>query len=87
MCEIHDLVIYLVKFSIMSKPSELCSDHFPSQLHRPGGINKDLTVWLDGGRPSPKYIFKKNMSSTNSKIDQLQKNFANVNEPLLVKAS
>jgi hypothetical protein len=40
------------------------SYHFASQ----GGINKDPTVWLDGARPPPKYIFKNNMSSTNSKI-------------------
>ncbi len=61
----------MIKFSIMSKPSELCSDHFPANFTGQGGINKDITVWLDGGRPSLKYIFKNSMRSTNSKIDQL----------------
>ncbi len=29
----------------------------------------DPTLWLDGARPPPKYIWKNSMSSTNSKID------------------
>ncbi len=32
------------------------------------GIHKDYTTWLDGARPSPKYVLKNNMSLTNSKI-------------------
>ncbi len=31
-------------------------------------INKDLTVWLDGARPPPEYIFKNNISSMDSLI-------------------
>jgi hypothetical protein len=27
---------------------EYCSDHFPRQLCRPGDLNNDPTVWLDG---------------------------------------
>ncbi len=46
------------------------TDHFPGWLHWPGAINKDPPVWLDGSRSPPKYIFKNNMSSTNSKIQQ-----------------
>jgi len=38
---------------------ELGSDHFHNCLHQPGGINRDPTVWLDGARPHPKYVFKK----------------------------
>jgi hypothetical protein len=34
----------LVKFFSLSIPLELCSDHFPSLLCRPEGINKDPTV-------------------------------------------
>jgi hypothetical protein len=47
---------------------ELCSDHFPSWLHQPEGINKDPTVWLDGARPPPKYVFKNNVILANSKF-------------------
>ncbi len=57
----------LIKFLSLSNPLELCSHPFPSRLCRPGGINEDPTIWLDGTRPSPKYIFKNNMSLTNSK--------------------
>jgi hypothetical protein len=38
----------LAKFLILSNPLELRSDHFSSGLHRPGGINDDITVCLDG---------------------------------------
>ncbi len=55
----------LAKFLILSNPMELGSNHFPSW---PEGINKDPTVWPDGARLPPKYIFKNNMSMTNSKI-------------------
>jgi hypothetical protein len=60
----------LVRVSSLSNLLDLCSDHFPGWLCWPGGINKDLTVWLDGARrrPAPKYIYKNNMSLTNSKI-------------------
>ncbi len=34
------------------------------------GISMDSTAWLDRARPPPKYIFKNNMNSTNSKIRQ-----------------
>ncbi len=37
-------------------------------LCQSGGINKDTTVWLDGARPPPTYIFKNTLSLTNSKI-------------------
>jgi hypothetical protein len=57
----------LVKFLSLSNSLELCSDHFPSWLCRPGGINKDPTVWPDGARPSL-YIFKNNFSWTNLQI-------------------
>jgi hypothetical protein len=33
-----------VKFSSLSNPIELCSDHFPSQLCQLGYINEDPTV-------------------------------------------
>ncbi len=29
------------------------------RLFFPGGINKDPTVWLDGARTPPTYVFKK----------------------------
>ncbi len=32
------------------------------------GITKDPTVWLDGARSPPKYVFKNNMSLENLKI-------------------
>jgi hypothetical protein len=41
----------LVKFLSLSNPLELCSHHFSSRLHRPVGIIKDPTVWLDGAIP------------------------------------
>ncbi len=44
------------------------SNNLPGQLCQPWGINKDATIWLDGARPPPKYVFKNNMSLTNSKI-------------------
>ncbi len=47
----------LVKFLGLSNPLELCW---------PGGINEDPTVCLDEVRPTPKYVFKNNLSSTNS---------------------
>ncbi len=58
----------LVEFLRWSNPLELCLDHFPGQLSSPGCINKDPTVWLDGARPPPKYIFKIKMSLKNSKV-------------------
>ncbi len=58
----------LVEFSSLSNLLHLCSDHFPGQLCRPGGINKDPTIWLDGARPPPRYISKNNISLTNWKI-------------------
>jgi hypothetical protein len=59
----HRIMSYIVKFCSLSNPLELCPDHFFSW---PGGINKYSTVWLDGARPPPKYIFKNNMSLMNS---------------------
>jgi hypothetical protein len=47
---------------------ELGSDHFPSGLCQAVGIIKDPAVWLDGARPPPKYIFKKDRSTKNSNI-------------------
>ena len=44
----------------MSNSLELCPD-------QPGGSNKDPTVWLDGARPHPKYVFK------NNEFDELKK--------------
>jgi hypothetical protein len=38
-------------------------DHFPGWFYWAGDINKDPTVWLDGARPPPKYVFQNNMSS------------------------
>ncbi len=35
---------------------ELCSDHFPGQLHLPRGLSMGVTVWLDGTWLTP--IFK-----------------------------
>ncbi len=58
----------LVKFSGWSNPLDWCSDHFPCWLHWPGDINKDLTVWLDGARLPPKYVFKNAKSLMNLKI-------------------
>jgi len=58
----------LVKFLSLSNPLARWSDHFPDWLCHPGGINKNPSVWLDGVRPSPKYVFKNNISSKNSKI-------------------
>jgi hypothetical protein len=43
-----------------------------SQLWQPGDFNMDPTVGIDGARPPPKYIFKDNMSLTNSKILPVQ---------------
>jgi hypothetical protein len=57
-----------VKFLSLSNPLQLCSDHFSDRLCEPGGINMDPTLWLNGARPSPKYVFKNNMSLSNSKI-------------------
>ncbi len=34
--------------------------------------NKNPTVWLDGAGPPPKYIFKSDVSLTNSKIQPTQ---------------
>jgi hypothetical protein len=58
----------LVKFLYLSNPLKLRSDHLPSRQSRPWGINKDPTVWLDGTEPPPKYVFKNDISLTNSKI-------------------
>ncbi len=33
---------------------ELCPDHFSGWPHRPGVLNKDPTIWLDGARPPTK---------------------------------
>jgi hypothetical protein len=57
----------IVNFFSWSNPLELCSDNFSGWLWHLGGINKN-TVWLDGTRPPPKYVFKNNLSLTNSKI-------------------
>jgi hypothetical protein len=51
----------LVEFFSLSIQFDLCPDHFPGQLCRLGGINKDPTVRLDGARPPLKHIFKKRM--------------------------
>ncbi len=48
------------KVENLTQDFEVC----PPRLRWPRGINKDLTVWLNGARPLPKYIFKNNMSST-----------------------
>jgi hypothetical protein len=61
---VHKDVHELVKFLSLS---ELWSAHFPTWLCQPGGINKDLAVWLDRARPHRKYVFKNDMSLTNSK--------------------
>ncbi len=61
----------LLKFLSLSNPSDLCSDLFIAKLCRPGVINKDPTVWLNGARPHPKYVYKNKMSLTNSKFDQI----------------
>ncbi len=37
----------------------LRSFSWPAKLAR--GINKDPTVWVDGARPHPDYIFKNNI--------------------------
>ncbi len=58
----------LVKFFCLSNPLELRSDHFPAGLCRSWGIKKDPTIWLDGARPPPKYVFKNFMCLANSKI-------------------
>jgi len=57
----------LVKFLSLSHPFELRSDHFPSHLHLPEGINEDPSVWLDEDRTPAKYMFKNNTSWMNSK--------------------
>ncbi len=59
------LMFDLVEFSSLSNPFELCSDHFPGSHWKPGGINKDPTVWLEGAIPPPKYVFTNNISSMN----------------------
>ncbi len=41
---------------------------FPAGFTCQGGIIKDSTVWLNGARQSPNYVFKNNISLTNSKI-------------------
>jgi hypothetical protein len=64
----------LVKVTSLSNPLEICSNHFPSWLSRQGCINKDPTLWLDWARPSPNDVLKNNMSSMNSKFDQLRPN-------------
>jgi hypothetical protein len=51
-------IVQNVKFSSLSNPLELCSDHFIGQRCQPGGINKDPTIWIDGARLPLKYIFK-----------------------------
>ncbi len=43
------LMFQLVKFLSLSNPLELCLDYFSSQLYQHGNINKDPTVWLNGG--------------------------------------
>ncbi len=55
----------LVEFSSLSNPFELGSDNFPSSHGKPGGINKEPTVWLEGAIPPPMYAFKNNISSMN----------------------
>jgi hypothetical protein len=66
-----------VKFLTLSNPLEQGSDHFCCRLCLPGSINKDPTVWLDGARPPSKYIFKNNLSLTNSKICATQTTIKN----------
>ncbi len=61
-----------VKFFSLSNPLELRPDHFPGWICKPGGINEDPTVWINGVRPPPKYVFKNNASSINSKIQPTQ---------------
>ncbi len=46
------------------------------------GINKDLTVWLDGARLPHKYVFKNNMSSMSSKIDLLRPYYVSIRDTL-----
>jgi hypothetical protein len=58
----------LAKFLSLANPSELCSDHFPGWLKQPRGINKDPTIRLDEARSLPKYVFKNNVSATNTEI-------------------
>ncbi len=59
-------MLALIKFLSLSNPSQPCSVHFPSCLCRQRGTNKDPSVWLDGARPLPKYIYINNIISTNS---------------------
>ncbi len=58
----------LFKFSSLSNPLKLRWDHLPSRQSRPWGNNKDPTVWLDGARPPPRYVFRNDMILRNSKI-------------------
>jgi hypothetical protein len=46
---ISELVIFLSLWNAL----ELCSDYIPVQFHRPWGITKDNTVWLNAARPPP----------------------------------
>jgi len=64
----------LVKFLSLSNPLGLCSDHFSGQ---PEGINKDPTVWLDGAKPTLRYVFQNNFYE----FDKLE-NFIN-SDPML----
>ncbi len=58
-----------VKFSSWLNPLEQCSDHFfLAVFASQWGINEDPTVWLDGARSRPKYVFKNNMNLTTLKI-------------------
>jgi hypothetical protein len=58
----------LVNFSSLSNRLELSSDHFSDWLCWPFSIKKDPPVSLDGAKLLLKFIFKNNVSVTNSKI-------------------
>jgi hypothetical protein len=55
-------ILKFVKF-IGAMPRSFSQPALPA-----GGINKDLTVLIDGARPHPKYIFKNYMGLTNTKM-------------------
>jgi hypothetical protein len=58
----------LIKFSSLLNPLELRSDHFASLQNLSGGINEDPTDLLDVAKQPPNYVFKNNLSLTNSTI-------------------
>ncbi len=56
----------LVSFFSLSNILEPCSDYFLSHLCHLRGINRDITICLNGGKPPPKYVSRINMSLMNS---------------------